>query len=88
MNHWKQSTLALLGLSALFLTGCSQSQGPAGSAPGPNEADKAAEAVAPQSSAARGAAAQNAAAQSAAARGAAAQKAAAQGGASPAAGTP
>jgi len=83
MNHWKQSTLALLGLSILFLTGCSQSQGPAGSAPGPNEADKAAAAVAHQNAAERGAAAQNAAAQSAAA-----QKAAAQGGAAPAAETP
>ena len=83
MNHWKQSTLALLGLSILFLTGCSQSQGPAGSAPGPNEADKAAEADAHQNAAERGAAAQNAAAQ-----GAAAQKAAAQGGAAPVAETP
>ena len=82
MNHWKQSTLALLGLSILFLTGCSQSQGPAGSAPGPNEADKAAAAVAHQNAAERGAAAQAAAAQ----RGAG-QNAAAQHSAAPAAGT-
>ena len=82
MNHWKQSTLALLGLSILFLTGCSQSKGPAGSAPGPNEADKAAEADAHQNAAERGAAAQAAAAQ----RGAG-QNAAAQHSAAPAAGT-
>ena len=83
MNHWKQSALALLGLSVLLITGCSQSHDPAGSAPGPNEADKAAVAAAQQNAAARGTAAQNAAGQ-----GAAAQKAAAQGGAAPAAGTP
>ena len=88
MNYWKQFTLALLGLSVLLITGCSQSQAPAGSGPEPNEADKAGAAFSQQNAAARGAAAQNAAAQSAAARGAAAQKAAAQGGASPAAGTP
>ena len=83
MNRWKQCTLALLSISVLLITGCSQSQGPAGSAPGPNEADKAGAAFAQQSAASHAAAAQNNAAQ-----GAAAQKAAAQGGAAPAAGTP
>lgn len=82
MNHWKQFALALLGLGGLILGGCSQSQGPAGSAPGPNEVDKAAAATAHQNAGAQGAAAQNAAGQKAAG-----QTAAGQAGASPASGT-
>lgn len=62
MNYWKQSVLALLGLSVLALAGCAQSQKAADGGPGPNAADKAAMAAQQQNGA------QNAARQAAAAK--------------------
>lgn len=62
MNHWKQSVLALFGLSVLALAGCAQSQKAADGGPAPNAADRAAMAAEQQK------VGQNAAAQAAAAK--------------------
>ncbi len=80
MKYWKQSILALLGLSVLALAGCSQAPTAPDGGPGPTAADKAAAAAAQQNGG-------QAAKEAALARGKAGANAASTAKAAPAAGT-